>query len=173
MRIAADITDLSMMHPRLLWSHLSAALVAVVGPETSGGAPTIFELTTSSIPDHGSEKLEILLKTGGIIGLDLDSLRRTYEAPRLVELAAIAIAGLGLYHAGRHEIRDVALRGTAADYLVDEPSHLLEVAGRSRRNDLEATWQRKWQRLCDVAGSGFYLCVVEFETRTGKLAFQV
>jgi hypothetical protein len=32
-------------------------------------------------------------------------LQRTYESSRLVELAAIIIAGLGLYYEGGHEIR--------------------------------------------------------------------
>ena len=100
-------------------------------------------------------------------------LQRTYEAPRLVELAAIAIAGLGLYYGGGHEMRDVALRGSGADYLVDEAHHLLEVAGRSRRSDFGAAWQQRWQRLAGRPGSGFYVCVVEFETPAGRLAFQL
>jgi hypothetical protein len=51
-------------------------------------------------------------------------LQRTYEVSRLVELAAIAIAGLGLYYGGGHEMRDVALRGSGADYLVNETHDL-------------------------------------------------
>jgi hypothetical protein len=86
-------------------------------------------------------------------------------------LAAIAIAGLGLYYGGRHEIRDVALRGSAADYLVDDANHFLEVAGRSRRSDLAIAWQQRWHRLSDQPNRGFYLCVAEFETPAGRLAF--
>ena len=97
--------------------------------------------------------------------------RRTYEPSRLVELAAIAIAGLGLHHAGGHEIVDVAVRGSAADYLVDQAQQHLEIAGRSRRSDFDTAWRQKWQRLTDLWGSGFYLSVAEFEGRTGRLAF--
>lgn len=172
MRVEADITELSMMHPRLLWTHVGGALVAVLAPESSTHATTVFDLTTRNIPNYDDAQLQIVLKMDAVSGSRVDALRRTYEAPRLVELAAIAVTGLALYYAGGHEIRDVALRGTAADYLVDESNDLLEVAGRSRKNDLEPVWQRKWQRLCDLRGGGFYLCVVEFETRTGKLAFQ-
>src|SRR5262249_35811803 len=59
-------------------------------------------------------------------------------APVRIELAAIALAGLALYHGGGHEIVDVAVRGSGADYLVDAGRHLLEIAGRSRRSDFEA-----------------------------------
>ncbi len=99
-------------------------------------------------------------------------LRRTYEPSRLVELAGIAIAGLGLYHAGAHEIRDIALRGSVADYIVDEANHLLEIAGRSRRSDFSAAWQQRWQRLSEGRSGGFYVCVAEFETPAGQLAFR-
>lgn len=159
------------MHPRLLWNHAGAALVAVLAPDPTYTDTAVFRLATSDIPNHGTDEMEMVLAMGDIPHEMVNALRRTYETPRLVELAAIAVAGLGLYYAGGHEIRDVALRGAAADYLVDEPNNLLEVAGRSRKNDIKAAWQRKWHRLCDIWGSSFYLCVVEFETRTGKLAF--
>jgi hypothetical protein len=97
---------------------------------------------------------------------------RTYEPFRLVELAAIAIAGLGLYHAGGHEIRDIALRGSGADYLVDEFNHPLEIAGRSRRTDFDVAWGQRWRRLSDCSAGGFYVCVAEFETPSGRLAFR-
>jgi hypothetical protein len=90
----------------------------------------------------------------------------------LVELAAIAIAGLGLYYGGGHAMQDIALRGSGADYLIDESNHLLEVAGRSRRRDVGVAWQQRWQRLTGRMGSGFYVCVAEFETPAGQLAFR-
>jgi hypothetical protein len=72
---------------------------------------------------------------------------------------------------GGHEIRDVALRGTGADYLIDEANHLLEISGRSRRGDFTVAWQRRWDRLQGQDG-GIYLCVAEFETPSGRLAFR-
>src|SRR4029077_12255406 len=98
-------------------------------------------------------------------------LLRTYELSRLIELAGIGIAGLGLYGAGRHEIRDVALRGSAADYIVDEANHLLEVAGRSRRSDFATAWEQRWRRLSEGRRGSFYVCVSEFETPACQLAF--
>jgi hypothetical protein len=41
---------------------------------------------------------------------------------------------------------------------------VLGVAERSRRSDLGVAWQQRWQRLTDRVGSGFCVCVVEFET---------
>ncbi len=64
------------------------------------------------------------------------------------------------------------LNGGGADYLVGESNHLLEVAGRSRRSDFRAAWQQRWQRLTDRIGRGFYVCVAEFETPAGQLAFR-
>jgi hypothetical protein len=115
--------------------------------------------------------LAFAIEPTGVSPARVARIRRTYEAPRLVELAAIAIAGLGLYHAGGHEIRDVALRWSGADYIVDEANDLLEVAGRSRREDLTKAWEERWQRLSECS-SGVYVCVAEFETFTGRLGFR-
>ena len=90
---------------------------------------------------------------------------------RQVELAAIAIAGLAIHHAGNHEIRDIDFRGSAADCLVGEEGYLLEVAHIWRRTDFAAAWGQKWDRLSEQVGSGFFLCVVEFETPAGRLWF--
>jgi hypothetical protein len=86
-------------------------------------------------------------------------------------LAAIAITALALYHGGGHEIVDLAIRGSGADYLVDYNRQLLEIAGRSRRSDAEAAWQERLDRLRNRASEGFYLCVIELETPAGKLAY--
>ncbi len=88
-----------------------------------------------------------------------------------VELATIAIAGLALHHAGNHEIRDIAFRGRPVDYLVGEEGYLLEVAWGTRRTDFAAVWGQKWDRLSEHVGSGFFVCVVEFETPAGRLWF--
>jgi hypothetical protein len=89
---------------------------------------------------------------------------------RLVELAAIAVAGLALFCAGGHQIRDVSLRGTSADYLIDDERHLLEVAGRSRKKDFSAAWNERWRRLAE-GSTGFYVSVTEFETPASRLGF--
>jgi hypothetical protein len=73
---------------------------------------------------------------------------------------------------GGHEIVEVAVRGTGADYLVDTSHHLLEIAGRSRRSDFEAAWQQRLQRLEERTSGGFYLCVLEWESPTGRLLFR-
>jgi hypothetical protein len=86
-------------------------------------------------------------------------------------LASIAIAGLALHHAGNHEIRDIAFRGSASDYRVGDERYLLEVDGRWSRVDFAAAWGQKWDRLSSQVGSGFFVCVVEFETPAGRLWF--
>jgi len=166
------LTDLSTMHPRLLWNEIIAAAAAVLG-EGNQSAPHPFQLDLEDLPGFGSGRLDWSLDTTGVSDAHVERLRRTFESSRLVELAAIAIAGLGLYHGGGHEIMDVALRGTAADYLVDSSNYPLEIGGRSRRSDLKSAWQQKWAQLAERRSSGFYLCIVEFETRTGRLAFAV
>lgn len=170
MDIEVLLTDLASMHPRLLWEEIIIASVGVLG-STGFEQPFRFELTVEDLPNFGSETIQFAIGAGDIAADQVNRLQRTYEPSRLVEMAAIAIAGLGLYHGGGHEIQDVALRGTGADYLVDETNHLLEIAGRSRRSDLNAAWEQRWQRLSDRLGEGFYLCIVEFETPAGRLAF--
>ena len=170
MDITLRLVDLTTIHPRLLWDDIMAAAVAVLS-DTSTQPPFLFDLTMQELPGFGSAQLQLAVDPIGVAAEHVHRLRRTYAPSRLVELAAIAIAGLGLYHGGGHAMRDVALRGSGADYLVDESNHLLEVAGRSRRSDLGVAWQQRWQRLIERMGSGFYVCVVEFETPAGRLAF--
>lgn len=172
MDISVRLVTLRTLHPRLLWDDIIAATVAVLS-ETRLQSPFPFALTVQDLPGFGSEQLQFTIDPAGVAIDHVRRLQRTYEASRLVELAAIAIAGLGLYYGGGHEMRDVALRGSGADYLVDEANHLLEVAGRSRRRDFGAAWQQRWQRLTERPGSGFYVCVVEFETPAGRLAFRM
>lgn len=170
MRVSTNITELDSLHPRLLWDDIGAALAAVLrGDKTP--KPIKVELAAFNLPVFGSGLIDLEIAIGDVPESHLSALRRTYETSRLVELAAIAVAVFGLYYGGGHEIRDVALRGSGADYLVDDANHLLEIAGRSRRNDFDATWQRKWSRLSEELRNGYYICVVEFETRTGRLEF--
>jgi hypothetical protein len=171
MDIAVRLVDLAAMHPHLLWDDIIAATVAVCSA-THPPARFPLALMVQDLPGFGSELLQLAIDPTGVAADHVRRLQRTYEAARLVELAAIAIAGLGLYYGGGHEMRDVALRGSGADYLVDETNHLLEVAGRSRRRGFGAAWQHRWQRLLERPGSGFYVCVVEFETPRGRLAFR-
>jgi hypothetical protein len=172
MDIPVRLVDLTTMHPRLLWDDLIAATVAVLRP-TSTQSPFSFALTVQDLPGFGSEQFRFAIDPTGVASDHVRRLQRTYEASRLVELAAIAIAGLGLYYGGGHEMRDVALRGSGADYLVDETHHVLEVAGRSRRSDFGTAWQQRWQRLTGRLGGGFYVCVAEFATPAGRLAFRL
>jgi hypothetical protein len=115
----------------------------------------------------------------GPTGLARPSFKETADAAtailrrlRQVELASIAITGLALHYAGNHEIRDIALRGSAADYLVGEEGYLLEVAVLWRRTDFGAAWAQKWDRLEEQVGTGFFVCAVEFETPAGRLWFK-
>ena len=165
------LIDLASMHPRLLWSDIIAASAAIF-EERFTTPPFVFELTVEDVQGFGSEVLNLTIETFGVSPAHIASLRRTYDVPRLVELAAIAVAGIGLHLAGGREIRDVALRGSGADYLVDDANHLLEVAGRSRRSDFGQAWRERWDRLSNASPGGYYVCVSEFETPTGKLAFR-
>lgn len=170
MAAALRLIDLRTLHPRLLWEDIIAAATAVF--EDHGAAsPFSFTLEIRNVPGFGSVVEKVVLDLADVSPIQVSQVRRTYEGSRLVELAAIAVAGIGLGYAGGHEIRDVAVRGSAADYLVDEAAYHLEVAGRSRRADFGTAWQQKYQRLRDCWGGGFYLCVCEFESFSGRLAF--
>jgi hypothetical protein len=162
--------DLAHMHPSLLWLETAAATATVL--ESRGfPAPYEFPLEVHNVPEFGTGRVNLEISPAGISADQIPRLRRTWNGPRLVEFAAIAIAGLVLFAAGGHEIRDVALRGTSADYLIDADCHLLEVAGRSRRIDFDAAWRVRWERLLERRGSGFYVCVCEFEGPSARLAF--
>jgi hypothetical protein len=158
------------MHPRLLWDEIiAAAFIVLHGPGRT--PPFRLELEVKNVPGAADQTLRLAIDPAGIDVEAAERIRRTYDPARLVELAAIAIAGLGLYHAGGHEIRDVALRETGADYLVDDAGWLAELAGRSRGSDLDGAWKQRWDRLSE-RDHGFFVCVVEFETPAGRLAFQ-
>jgi hypothetical protein len=166
-----SLVDLAEMHPELEWQEISAATVAVL--EDRGlEAPFQVRLDLVDVPGFGSESVHLLVERHGIPAERVARVRRTYEPHRRIELAAIALAGLGLYHGGGHEIVDVAARGSGADYLVDAANHLLEIAGRSRQSDFEVAWQQRLERLQARAAGSFYLCVMELETPAGRLMFR-
>lgn len=164
------LVDLPDRHPGLLWDDVAAAAVAVF-QDRGFTTPFPLAITVENVPGYGSGTLDLEIVEQGISGVRVEKLRRTIEGHRLVELAAIAAAGLAVFAAGGHVIRDVALRGSSADYLVGAEDYLLEVAGRSRRRDLPSAWDDRWNRLADRLEFGFFVCVVEFETPSGRLAF--
>lgn len=159
------------MHPGLLWDDIAAATVAVV--ESRGfQSPYKFEIQTESLPGFDGDELILEIDSVGIRAENVDRIRRTYEEHRLVEFAAIGVAGLALSAAGRHIIRDVAVRGSSADYLVDESNDLLEIAGQSRKSDLNAALSARIDRLSGRQCPGYFVCVVEFESLTGRLLYR-
>jgi hypothetical protein len=164
------LTDLRDMHPNLLWDEIVGAAVAVL-TESRGVRVVPMAISYDNVPGFGSEDTILRIDTTGVSKKFLARLKVTYEQAHLVELAAIAIAGLALYHGGRHEIRDVAIRGSGADYLVGDSLALLEIAGRSRRKDFDAAWLARKERLDQFGVKGYFLIVVEFETPRAQLAF--
>ncbi|HEV2946879.1 MAG TPA: hypothetical protein VGX70_05865 [Gemmataceae bacterium] len=170
MEISVEISDLPQIHPRLLWRDIVGA-AAVVLEEKNRQQRASFDLQLQGLPGFEEDKLRLSISLAGVSPSDRARIVRTYEAHRLVELSAIAITGLGLYHGGGHEIRDIAVRGSMADYLVDDENRLLEIAGRSRQSDFEYTWNQKLERLKNQGITSFYLSVAEFERFTGRLAF--
>jgi len=145
MEVFARLTDLASMHPRLLWNDVAASAAAVF-KECGFDSRCRLQVETSEVPGFLDRTLELEIDRSGISQVRQARVRRTYDSARLVELAAIAVAGLALYHAGKHTLRDIARRGTGADYLVDDEKHLLEVAGRSRRRDLESVRAARLKR---------------------------
>ena len=166
----ARLTDLPDMHPNLLWDSIIAATAAVFA-ERQRQDTYVLGASIENVPNFGGAETDLRIQFRGIIEDDIGKARRTYDAHRLVELSAIAIAGLLLFKAGGHRIRDIALRGSSADYLVDDENHLLEVAGRSRRADFSSAWENRRTRLSDKHADSYYLCVAEFETPRCRLAF--
>lgn len=170
MEVNTRLDELAIMHPRLLWNEIAASAAVVLSERAPGGVvPLLVECR--DVPGFVNGILRLNIDRSRIDGGLTERLRRTYDASRLIELAAIAITGTALYYGGGHEIVDVALRGSAADYLVGASRNRLEIAGRSRRVDLETAWQQRLARLADRGSGGFYVSVVEFETPAGRLAF--
>jgi hypothetical protein len=164
------LSELAEMHPSLLWAETAAAAAAVLD-KRGFPIPCHLPVDIDNVPEFGTGRINLEISWAGISADHIQKLRRTLDGPRLVEFAAIAIAGLALFATGGHQIRDIALRGTSADYLVDADCHLLEVAGRSRRADFDAAWQARWERLSDHPGRGFYVSVCEFESPYARMAF--
>ena len=171
MPVAVRLIDLPRMHPLLLWEPIIPA-TCLVFRQRGIEPPFGFRLSVEAVPEFGTEDLEMEIDPGGVSRELIERFERTFEASRHVEFAGIAVAALGLHAAGGHELIDVAAHGSAADYLVDSARHHLEIAGRSRRRDLDAAWEQKQPRLLERSDRGCYLCVSEFQTFTGRLAFR-
>ena len=150
MAVPVRLLDLPRMHPLLLWDPIiPAAYVVFRGRGVE--PPFRFLLAVEGVPGFGTESLELQIDPTGIPAELVGRCERTFEASRRIEFAAIAVTALGLNVAGAHEMIDVARRGSAADYLVDAARHHLEIAGRSRRRDLDAAWEQKEPRFLEDA----------------------
>jgi len=164
------LSDLNAMHPRLVWDHIGCAAAATLVGSTRS-APIRLQVEYTDLPRSGSGSAELIIDITDYSDGMLEAIRRTYEQPRLVELGAIAIAGLLLNALGGHEIMDVTSRGSGADYLVDDLTFRLEIAGRSNRSDFHPAWRVRYQRLREISDDSFFLSVTEFETPASRLAF--
>jgi hypothetical protein len=171
MAVTVRLLDLPKMHPMLLWEPIIPA-TCIVFQQRGIEPPFRFRLAVEGVPGFGTEVLELDLDPTGVSVEVMERCVRTFEGSRHIEFAAIAVAALGLHVAGGHALIDVARRGSAADYLVDAARHSLEIAGRSRRRDVDAAWEQKRPRLLERSDGGCYLCVSEFETFTGRLVFR-
>lgn len=171
MEITTPLTELSAIHPNLVWSQLIAACAAVLGPTRERTSHRL-EVGLGGISSFDDDKIILQIQTTRIDPGEVLGVARTFEPSRLVEMAAIVVAALVLFHVAHLEIRDVALRGSRADYLVGERGYLLEVGGRSRQQDLAAAWRDKWAGLLEREVGGFFLSLTEFETPAGRFAFQ-
>jgi hypothetical protein len=47
----------------------------------------------------------------------------------------------------------------------------MEIGGRSHQSDFGTAWKQKWDNSREREGGRFFLCVIEFETPSGRLAF--
>jgi hypothetical protein len=88
------------------------------------------------LPTFDDWRVNFLIRPSDTDVSEAQSISRTFDPSRLIEMAAIVVAGLAAFHVAHLEIRDVALRGSRADYIVGEQGYLLEVGGRSRKQDL-------------------------------------
>jgi hypothetical protein len=169
MAIEVQLTDLYGLHPLLAWDELIGATALVMREKKI--APFRCDIEIVDVPLFDGDGLQLVIHADGINVGQLAKRKRTIERPRLIENAAIALAGLVIYHACGFEIKDVAFRGSGGDFLVGDAYHLLEVTGRSRRGDFESAWRQHWDRLREAAGAGFFLFAVEFQTPRARLAF--
>src|SRR4051812_12223049 len=101
MDVPLRLLDLPGMHPELLWETIIAATAAVLA-RPGIEPPFGFALSVEDVPGFGSEECRLLIDPGGVSAQQVIRVRRTYEPGRLVELAAIGVAGLGLHVAGGH-----------------------------------------------------------------------
>ena len=106
MEIATSLVELAEMHPNLEWQEISAATVAVLD-DCGLEAPFTFPLDLIDLPGFGTKRVRLVIDRVGIPARRVAGMRRTYETSRRIELTAIAIAALALYHGGGHEIVDV------------------------------------------------------------------
>src|SRR5262245_56910795 len=102
-KVAFRLIDLAEQHSGLLWETIVTTAVAVLS-EPGRESPYAFSMAVDGVYGFGSETVEFLFDGLGIAREHVDRIRRTYEPSRLVEMAAIAVAGAGLTVAGGHEI---------------------------------------------------------------------
>jgi len=169
-KVSTSLAELTRLHRRLAWDPMIAAAVAVLQSKSVNNSAVV-RFQVENVQSFDDSELIFEIDLSGVSRRDVTKLKRTHEPARLVEMAAIAIRALAVYHVGGHEIHRVAVSGSGADYVLDRGRFLLEICGRSRRADIEQAWKDRKKRLEESTKRGWYLVAIEFESLTGRITF--
>lgn len=123
-----------------------------------------------------------LARTTGEITVEFDWLAETFPAchrlfqtlqrESIVEYAAIALAFLLMTNLVQKEIVEVSLRGSRADYFVDQRNYMLEISGTESAAHLTSRHTEKVrQLLANPFGRDGYVFVCCFSNQRAKLSF--
>ena len=96
MRVHTAWSELPQMHPNLLWEDIIAAAASVV-PIPQREETCEFSVHVDSSISGLCGELSLLVQTRGVSARAISRVGQTYERARLVELSAIAVAGLAMY----------------------------------------------------------------------------
>jgi hypothetical protein len=101
MEVEVQLTDLHRLHEQLDWYEFIAAAAIVLGDRSL--PPFWFDVEVIGLPTFDGDGMQLKIYTGRLNRNRLAKRRRTFEPSRLVEHAAIALAGLALYHCEKRE----------------------------------------------------------------------
>lgn len=120
------------------------------------------------------EKCEITIEFDWLVETfpECQRIFQTLQREAIVEYAAVAAAFLIVTNLAQRNITEVAMRGSKADYFLDERKNLLEISGTENAEHLTSRHNEKVRQLqANPFGKNGYVFVCCFSNQRAKFSF--
>jgi hypothetical protein len=166
-----EISTLHEPHPQIRAKDFESPLVRRLlrATEYRDGSCSVLDSFRPPASDQPTERSIDLSWKG--LHKDFDQVLRTYQEPRITELATLGLACILVAHRAGLEITEVTRVGDRADYWLGDKQFLLEVSGQQSGTIDALCSEKAGQLLENPFSKSGYVCVAVYDQPRARLWF--